>query len=462
MMKNYDVIIVGAGPGGYPCAIRLAQRGKKVLVIERDELGGLCLNSGCIPTKALIYAVGFKDDVKRAEKFGFCGNFSLNIETLKNWKDGVVKRMRKGVEYLFKKNGVDWIEGTARIINRNQVRVLIEDRENIFEAKNIIIAAGTEAMPLPDLDFDHKFILNTDDALNLKRIPKTLLIIGAGASGLEMATIYSRLDCQVTVVEMMEQILPGMERELCEILYRLLKKQGIDIYRNAQVSSAKITDNKVETDIKIGEIIERKYFDAILVTVGRRPVDLPFKELGLNLSGHGFILVDNDMRTDIENIFAIGDITGPPLLAHKATRQGMIAADAVTGQMEGLKVHPIPSCVFTYPALSSVGLSEEQARDKGYSIRIGRFPYRASGKAVVMDQIEGLIKIVGDEKGNLLGLHILGVESPSLIGEASLAISAGMKVAALARVIHPHPTLGEMIAEASDNFYHQSIHIVNQ
>ncbi|OPX17827.1 dihydrolipoyl dehydrogenase [candidate division WOR-3 bacterium 4484_100] len=461
-MKTYDVIIIGAGPAGYPSAIRLAQLKKKVLVIEKADIGGLCLNRGCIPTKALTYALGFKNQIEKAKKFGFQGDFRLDIETLKNWKDGVVKRLRTGVEYLFKKNGVDYIQGIAQLINTNQVHLTGSSEEDLYEAENIIIATGTEVKPLPSIDFDHKLIIDTDDALNLKKIPKSLLIIGAGASGLEMATIYSLLNCKVTVAEMMNQILPGMERELCEILHRILKKQGIEIYLNTYIESAKISEGRTEVDIKIGDTIQKRYFDSILVTVGRRPADTTFKGIGIKLDNNGFIEITEDMRTNIKNIYAIGDITGPPLLAHKATRQGIIATNIINGQKTSLKKTAIPSCVFTQPPFSAVGLTEEQARKMGYSIRIGRFPYRASGKALAMAEPEGMIKIVGNEEGKLLGLHILGAESPNLIGEACLAISKGLKVKDLAETIHPHPTLGEMIAEASDNFYHRAIHILNE
>lgn len=463
MNEKYDVIVIGAGPGGYPCAIRFAQLGKKVLVIEARYLGGLCLNWGCIPTKTLSYAAEMADNFKKAKRLGFkieSGGFDINI--LRNWKDGVIRRLRTGIEYLFTANGIHWKQGRARIQSEHEVEVEKDGTKELFEADNIVIATGTEITSLPGLDFDCNNIIDTDEALEIKEVPKDLLVIGAGVSGLEIAVIYSRLGSTVTVVEIMDQILPGMEHEMCEKLYEILKKSGIEIFLSSKVTDSTIKDQKIEVTIKKPDEEIKQVYEKILVAVGRRPIDYAFKDIGIEVDRKGYIVVDDTLRTNIKNIFAIGDVVGPPLLAHKATKQGVVCAELVCGVIEKPRQQPIPSCVFTIPPFSSVGFTEKEAVAQGYKIRIGRFPYRASGKALSMGESEGFVKIIGDETGKLLGLHILGAEAPSLIGEGILALDKGMSVADLAETIHPHPTLSEAIQEAAENFYKKAIHVVNK
>ncbi len=463
MDTKYDAIIIGAGPGGYPCGIRLGQINKKVLVIEAKYLGGLCLNQGCIPTKALSYAGEMTDNFKKAKRMGFNIEFhGFDINIMRNWKHSIVKRLRTGIEFLFKSNNIEWKQGFAKVISEHRVQVEKNGDKQIFEAEYIVIATGTDVTPLPGLDFDGRFIINTDHALELKDVPRDLLVIGAGASGLEMATIYARLGSKVTVVEMMEQILPGMETELCESLCKILKKSGISIYLNSQVIGYEIKNNRLETIIKRPEGESKEIFDKILVTVGRGPQEEAFKDIGIKTDKKGFIIVDNNLRTNIKNIFAIGDIIGAPLLAHKATKQGIEVAEIIGGYKQNVQIKTIPSCVFTIPPFSSVGLTEKLALDKGYKVKVGRFPYRASGKALAMGESQGLVKIVGDENGKLLGLHILGAESSSLIAEGIIAIDKGLSVSDITESIHPHPSLTEIIHEAAENFYKKAIHVVNK
>ncbi len=462
MNNRYDVVIIGAGPGGYPCAIRLGQLNKKVLVIESKELGGVCLNRGCIPTKALSFTTELSDNLKKAEKVGFkIQNQGFDLSVLRNHTEGVVKRLRTGIEYLFKSNNVIWKKARAKILSEHKIELIDNGTVEQIEAETIVIATGTEIIPLPGFEFDGKFITNTDDALQLNDIPQNLLVVGAGACGLELATIYASLGSKVKVVEIMEQILPGMETELCEQLFKLLKKRGIEILLNSTVCSHKILNGKINVEIKCQNNIISDTFDRILITVGRRPTDYAFKDLGLEIDKKGYIVIDDSYRTNIKNIFAIGDITGPPLLAHKAIKQGIEVAEIIAGLNNTKKMHSIPACVFTIPPFSSVGLTEKEAINQDYKIKIGRFPYRASGKALSMLETEGFIKIIAEEDGRILGIHILGAESPSLIGEATLAIDKNLKVSDLAEIIHPHPTLSEIIGEAAENFYKKAIHIIN-
>ncbi len=462
-MARYDVVIIGAGPGGYPCAIRLGQLKKNILVVESSELGGVCLNRGCIPTKALSFAVEIIENCHKAQKMGMkIVNNGFDLMALRNHTESVVKRLRAGIEYLFKNNNVQWKKARARILSEHRIELESNGASEYIEAENIVIATGTEIIALTGFEFDGKYITNTDDALKLNDIPEKLLVVGAGACGLELATIYACLGSKVKVVEIMEQILPGMEAELCENLYKILKKNGIEILLKSTVQGYQFENNKIKVAIKGPESTSAEEFDRILITVGRKPTDFAFKNLGIEVDKKGYILVDDVYRTNIKNIFAIGDIIGPPLLAHKATKQGIEVAEIIAGIYNTKKSHNnIPSCVFTIPPLSSVGLTEKDAIEKGYKIKIGRFPYRASGKALSMLETEGIVKIVAEEDGTILGIHILGAESPSLIGEGILALDKKLKVGDIAEIIHPHPTLTEAVGEAAENFYKKAIHIIN-
>lgn len=462
MNNKYDVIIIGAGPGGYPCAIRLGQLGKKVLVVEAKHLGGLCLNWGCIPTKALSYAAEMTDALTKAKRMGFDIEVKgLNIDTLRNWKQGVVKRLRTGIEFLFKSNNIEWINGFGEVISEHSVQVKSKAGQETYKADNIVVGTGTEIISLPGLDVDHMIILDTDDALELKEIPKTMLVIGAGASGLEMATIYSRLGSQVFVVEIMDQILPGMEQELCEHLFKIMKKSGIEILTSSQVTRCTVHEGRADVTIKKPDAETKQTFDRVLVTVGRKPTNAAFKNMNLDTDKRGYLKVNDVLQTSVQTIFAIGDITGAPLLAHKATAQGTELAEYLAGAKPHIALGNIPSCVFTIPPFSSVGMTEKEAASHG-RVRVGRFPYRASGKAVSMSETEGMVKIVGDENGRLLGVHILGAESSSLIGEAIVALDKGFSITDITSSIHPHPTLTEMIHEAAENFYKKATHIKNE
>jgi dihydrolipoamide dehydrogenase len=461
-MHKYDVVVIGAGPGGYPCAIRLGQLKKKVLIVEEKLIGGLCLNWGCIPTMAHSFVAELVDHFEKAKRMGF--DLTINgydLDKVRNWKESVVKRLRTGIEYLFKANGIEWKNGKARIIDEHKVEIEMENGAETVEANNIVIATGTEVISLPGLEFDHKYVIDTDDALDLKEIPERLLVIGAGASGLEMATIYSRFGSAVTVVEIMDQVLPGMETELCEALQKIIKKSGIELYLRSQVAGFELLDEELEVSIKSAADISKAIYDRILVSVGRRPSVSSFEGMGIELDSKGYVKTDTTFKTNLDNIYAIGDITGPPLLAHKATRQGIVVAENIAGLNKTAGTSIIPSCVFTIPPISAAGLTEAEAIANGYKVKIGRFPYRALGKAISMGETEGFVKIVGSEEGKLLGIHILGAESPNLIGEAVLALDQGLDVEHITGSIHPHPTLSEALQEAAENFFNKAIHIAN-
>lgn len=414
------------------------------------------------PTKALSYAAEMKDNFEKARALGYrVANSGLDTAALGKWKDGVVKRLRSGIGYLLKNNGVATKAGRARIRNEQTVEIEKDGATESVEAKAIVIATGTEITTLPGFDFDRRYVISTDEAVELGEIPDRLLVIGAGASGLEMATIYHRLGSKVTIVEIMDQVLPGSDRELCVLLHKILTRSEVAIHLGSQVKKYAVNNGHVDATIDSGGKEITAAFDKILVTVGRRPMDFVFRNAGLKTGKNGYLLTDDRFQTNIVNIFAIGDIAGPPLLAHKATRQGIGCAEIISGLVARFKPRPVPACVFTIPPLSTVGLTEDEARAQGVKIKIGRFPYRASGRAAAMAETEGLIKIIGDENDRLRGIHILGAESPSLIGGGILEVEMGVPIASLSEVIYPHPTLTEIIGEAAENYFKKAIHIVN-
>ena len=459
MSNKYDVVVIGAGTAGYPCAIRLAQLKKKVLIVEEKELGGVCLNWGCIPTKALITAAEAVDRCELAKRMGLhFERGGIDLEALRGWKDGIIKRLRMGIDYQFKKAGVGVAAGRARIISKKRVEVAGGGVTTIVEADALVVATGTEVSPLTGFDFDGKFIVNTDHALALSDIPRSLLVIGAGASGLVMATIYSRLGSRVTVVEIMDQILPGMETEACTVLQKALQKSGIDIRVKSTVLGYQIAGGAVQTTIESGGSKTSEIFDRILVTVGRHPVTGLFRDWQPAFDAKGYFTGDANGRTQTPGVFSIGDVSGPPLLAHKATFQGVRCAETIAGFVHPGELPAVPSCVFTLPPFSSVGLTEREAKARGFDIKIGRCPYRVSGRALAMGESEGFVKIIAGRDNRLLGVHILGAESSSLIGEAVIAIDQGLTAEQIASAMHPHPTLTETLMEAAENLLGKSIH----
>ncbi len=462
MSYQYDAIVIGAGPGGYPCAIRLAQHGKNVLIIEAQHLGGLCLNWGCIPTKALAFAAEMPEYFKKAQRMGFqIENKGFDINGLRNWKETTVKRLRSGIEFLFKANNIEYRKGNAKIISEHEVQIESESGSTTISSQYIVIATGSDVFPLPGFEYDHKFIIDTNDALTLEEIPKSMLVIGAGASGLEMANIYASFGTKVTVVEILNQILPGMESELCELLQKILVRKGITIHTSSQAVNYTKTDSNIKVTLNISGNQEILDFDKVLVTVGRKPNTRACKDIGIEFDQKGYIIVNDFLETKMFSIFAIGDVIGPPLLAHKATAQGIQVADYITVPTKKPKIMTIPSCVFTVPPLASAGLTEKDAFKLGLRLRVGRFPYRASGKALAMGESEGMVKVIVDEKDRLIGIHILGAESSSLIGEAVLAIDNELKIEEFVQSIHPHPTLTEILVEAVENIEKKAIHIPN-
>jgi len=466
-----DAIVIGAGPGGYHAAIRLGQLGKSVVCFDRDEVGGVCLNWGCIPTKALLHVGEVARHIREAGEIGLkVAAPDVDRAGVAKFTDSVVKANVGGVNQLFKANNVTFAYGEASFTGPKTVSLKKRDGSSeIFEASaGIVIATGSAPVDVKAWPRDSETIINSDDAVRLKKIPASLLVIGGGVIGLEFATVYTRLGAKVLVVEMMPQLLTGTDLEISKTMARILKKQGVEIALGTKVAALEKGGAGVKATIN-GEYTsgkdESREFEMALVAVGRRPVtdNLNLSAAGLATDERGFIAVDAQRRTKVDGIFAIGDVTGAPLLAHKAMREGVVAAEVIAGDTSSAyDPLAVPNCVYTDPEVATVGLSEEEAKAAGHQLRIGKFPLLASGRARTMNESDGMIKLVGDlETDALLGMHIIAPQAESLIGEGVIAIEMGATLKDIGLSIHPHPTLTESIMDAAEAAHGKAIHIVN-
>jgi dihydrolipoamide dehydrogenase len=466
-----DAIVIGAGPGGYHAAIRLGQLGKKVVCFDRDEVGGVCLNWGCIPTKALLHVGEVARHIREAGKIGLVvAAPEVDREGVVKFTDSVVKANVGGVNQLFKANNVDFAYGEATFTGPKTVALKKRDGStDVYEANDaVVIATGSAPVDVSVWPRDGETIINSDDAVRLGKIPKTLLVVGGGVIGLEFATVYTRMGAKVLVVEMLPQVLTGSDLEISKTMARILKKQGIEIALGTKVVSLEKGGAGIKAVIN-GEYTsgkdEAREFEVALIAVGRRPVtnNLDLAAAGLAVNERGFIDVDAQRRTKVDGIFAIGDVTGAPLLAHKAMKEGTVAAEVIAGDAaSAYDPVAVPNCVYTDPEVATVGLSEEEAKAAGYELRIGRFPLLASGRARTMNESDGLIKLIGDAKTDLLlGMHIIAPQAESLIGEGVIALEMGATLEDIGLSIHPHPTLTESIMDAAEAAHGKAIHIVN-
>jgi len=465
MADRYDLVVIGAGPGGYVAAIRAAQLGMRVACVEKDAaLGGTCLNIGCIPSKALLDSSELFHQARHglgAHGVNVSG-VELDLGAMMTRKDRVVRGLTQGVASLFKKNKVVWVQGAARLAAPGRVAVRGAQGEQTLEAARVLIASGSEPAPLRTLPFDGERIVSSTEALSLSRVPARMLVVGAGAVGLELGSVWSRLGAEVTVVEIVDRILPGMDGGMAGQLQRALERQGLSFRLATEARGAVRAGNGVRVTVASKDGSADVEADVVLVAIGRRPYmnGLGVRELGVKVDERGRIVVNDRFETSVAGVFAIGDVIAGPMLAHKASEEGVIAVECMAGQPAHVNYDAIPNIVYTWPELASVGLSEEEAAARGVAVAVGTFPFVANGRARCLNETDGGVKVLaGVRTDRIVGLHILGPRASDLIAEAALAMEFDASAEDVARSIHGHPTLPEAIKEAALAVSKRAIHI---
>lgn len=461
---NVDVAVIGSGPAGYVAAIRAAQLGKSVACIEREALGGTCLNVGCIPSKALLdtteHLAWIRDD---AAKVGIVvGDVGVDWAAMQKHRKKVVSASSKGVAYLFKKNGIEHLQGEGGLIEPDVIEVTGVDSTSRVRAGAVIIATGSAPIALPGVPFDGERIISSTEGLELGSVPQRLIVVGGGYIGLEMGSVYQRVGSEVVVVEALDSILPGMDAELASEASRFLAKQGIDIHTGTLVTGAVVTDSGVDAELEKEGQKETLSADAMLVAIGRRPATngLNLDRVGVETDDKGFVVVDDGFKTSVEGVYAIGDVIGGKMLAHKGSEEGVVVAERIAGRDAEMDYFPIPGVVYTHPEIATVGLSEEEAREAGHEIRVGRFPFSANGRARAMNDTTGFVKIVADASTDrMLGCHIVGPRAGDLVAEVVAAAAFRASAEDIALTVHAHPTLAEAIKEAALDVHGEVIHL---
>lgn len=458
-----DTLVVGAGPGGYVAAIRAAQLGQKVTIVEKATLGGVCLNVGCIPSKALIAAGHRYETAKHSDAMGITAdNVKVDFSKVQAWKAGVVKKLTGGVEGLLKGNKVEIVRGEAYFVDNTTVRVMDENSAQTYKFKNAIIATGSRPIELPQFKYT-KRVLDSTGALALEEIPNHIVVIGGGYIGTELGGAYANFGTKVTILEGSDEILNGFEKQMSAIVKRNLKKKGAEIITKALAKGVQETENGVTVTYEVKGETQSVEADYVFVMVGRRPNtdELGLEQAGVELGERGIIKIDKQCRTNVSNIYAIGDVVEGPPLAHKASYEAKIAAEAIAGHTSEIDYLGIPAVVFSDPELASVGYTEKQAKDEGIEVIAAKFPFAANGRALALEAAEGFLKLVTrKEDGLVIGAQIAGPSASDMIAELGLAIEAGMTAEDLAMTIHAHPTLGEITMEAAEVALGNPIHIV--
>ncbi|MCK5687816.1 dihydrolipoyl dehydrogenase [Myxococcota bacterium] len=465
-MSKFDLIVIGAGPGGYVSAISAAHLGLSVAIIEKDkQLGGTCLLRGCIPTKALLHSADILDEIKNAKSAGIdISDFSLNFKGVQKSRAKAVTKSAAGVKYLMKENGIDVYKGTGSIKASGIVEVVDSNgSETILECKNIIVATGSVPKTLPFLDVDGSQILTSDEILTLEEPPKSLLVLGAGAIGMEFASAYKRFGSDVRVVEMLDRVLPLEDAEVSAEIEKAFKKRGISIHTSTRLENASVENGIVKAKLVNDEEALDIEAEMLLVATGRKPVSrgIGLEELGIKIDEAGFVEVNEFMQTGVDGIYAIGDIVKTPQLAHVASAEGVLAVEHMAGkEPQPINYGLTPSATYCSPEVASIGLSEEAAKEAGYDIQVGKFPFAASGKARILGQLEGFVKIIRDKKfDEVLGIHIVGPHATDLIGEGVALMNLEVTATELTHMVHPHPTLTEALHEAAHGSLHRPLHL---
>jgi dihydrolipoamide dehydrogenase len=462
--EGADLLVIGAGPGGYTAAIRAAQKGKEVVLVDKEEVGGICLNHGCIPAKSLIHAAGFQEDIQHWEEIGIhTDNLEVNFEEIQEWKNSIVKRLDDGIKSRLNKHGVEFKKGKAFFQDSNTARIEMEHNAETIKFENAIIATGSRPIEIPGLEFDKKKVISSRELLELDDVPEEIVVVGGGYIGMEAVTKFCKFGSKVKVVEARENVLPGFDRELVDHIQEVSGCYNDEIYTETEAKKVRYEDGKAvliaEKDGEEKEITG----DYILVAAGRT-AEPALKQLGLEDTDaeieNCFVKVDEQLRTDDSNIFAIGDAAGQPMLAHKAYREGKVAADVVNGEKEAMDNQYIPKVIYTDPEIAVAGMNPKEAEEEyGENIKIGEFPFSASGRALSTNQEDGFVRVVASEEGKLLGVQILGPRASDIIAEAVLALEMQAYLDDITRTVHAHPTFPEAFAEACEDAKNENVHV---
>jgi dihydrolipoamide dehydrogenase len=467
MSTEFDAIVLGGGPGGYPCAIRLGQLGQSVACVEEEEYGGVCLNWGCIPSKALISNAHLYHKAHGADEVGLSfGDVKLDVPKMQSWKDGIVKKLTGGVRSLLKANGATIVEGRGKLIDAHTVQVEGKGGPKTLKAKKgIVIATGSATIQVPGFEFDGQRIIGARQAVSLQAVPKRLLVVGGGVIGLELGMVYQAFGAELIVVELTPSLLPGTDPEAVKVVERTLKKRGAKIFTETRAEGYEVAGNAVRVKLKTKTGAESVECDQVLVAVGMKPRsrDIGLEAVGVQIDPRGFVTTDDRCMTNVPGVYAIGDVSGPPMLAHKATKEGEVCAEIIAGHKAGKDWMSIPGIIFTDPEIATAGMSEAEAKGQGMEVKIGKFPFAALGRAMSIRETEGFVKVVIDAKTKrVLGVTVVGPSASDLISEAMLAVEMMASAEDLALTIHPHPTLGEAMMEAGAAALGQAIHIANR
>ncbi len=465
MADKYKLVVIGAGPGGYVAAIRAAQLGVKTAIVEKEYLGGVCLNWGCIPSKALLYVTELKRTIEHGERLGIkVDNIDIDVDKLKKHKNDTVKRLTGGVKVLLEKAGVDIIMGEATFLSKNEIQVKSEGKKSQIEADNFIIATGAGLMQIPTIKTDGERIIGAREAIEIPYIPKKMGVIGAGPIGTEMATVYNSFGAEVTIIEMMDSVLPMLDKDISTAAEKAFKKQKMEILTSSKVVESNRTPKKVEVKVETPDGAKDYKFDMVLVAAGMVPNTgtLGLDKAGVKTDKKGFIEVNNKMQTSVPNIYSIGDVAGGLLLAHKASHEGVVAAENVSGANHVVDWKAVPYAVFTDPEIAAIGMTEDEAKEKGRKVKVGKFPYRALGKAIATLAQDGFTKVISDaDTDEILGVHIFGPHSGDILYAGTAVMEFDGTSEDLGQIMAIHPTLSEGLMEAGLNVHKKAIHIVN-
>jgi dihydrolipoamide dehydrogenase len=466
--KTCDVLVIGGGPGGYVAAIRLGQLGKRVIIVEKEWIGGTCLNIGCIPSKALIYAADFYNRMKTSSQMGIeTPSVSLNMEKLQEWKDGVVKKLRTGTEYLLKTNHVEIIMGTASLFSSRSAKVASQSGEVEIGFDKAILATGSKTIQVPGLEFDGDKIISSNDALVLKQVPKNVLVVGGGYIGIEIGTFFAKVGSEVVIAEKMPDILMQTDRDVVEVVKKRKMELGVKVMPNTSVVSLEKRADGLSVKLRDASSGQETTLsvDKLFVAVGRKPntEGLGLENTKVERDERGFVKVNDSFETAEPNIYAVGDLIGNPMLAHKGFMEGKMCAEVIAGGQSKRSEIIIPAVIFSDPEIAMVGLSENDAQKQGISVTVSRFPFSALGRAFTMNSTQGFVKVVADaHTKKILGFHIVGPEASNLIGESALALNLRAELEDISRTVHPHPTLSEALGEAADLMLGKCVHFIDK